>query len=212
MNFSCENCVAFPPKCISICSSLSDENEELSVRTSQDKYNEEIMFDSNSTCHLSNAIEPASVSKKIDFFFESGGNPASISWPDAQLPDEVIPLSLLSELGSLFIYHLNAVGILKSRAEDSTFVPLIDHCFPKVYHSSMTFQVSYRHQIFKISLDIDFGFESSDADSIGETEEFADYLKDLIVLRKQPFYLGKKFENLEIIAIRCFLNDLELDI
>ena len=211
MNLSSRSYFPFPSKSFSIYSSLLNETDELKVQHSQDRMKEEDQMYKESTYQVSRADEPTTVSKKMDFFFEEGGNPASMSWPVSHLPDHIVPLSVMSELGNLFICHLSEVGLLNT-TEDSPFEPLTNHFFSNVYHSSMTFQVSYRHQVFKISLDIDFGFESSTTDDILETEEFANYLKNLVILRKRPSGLDTRFENLKIISVKCFLNDLELDI
>lgn len=212
MSLSSKSSFPLPSKSFSICSTLLNEAEELRMQHSQDRKKEENKLNTNSTFRVSKADEPTIVSKKIDFFFEEGGNPASMSWPASYLPDHIVPLSIISELGNLFICHLNEVGLLKTSTEDSLFEPLTNHCFSDVYHSFMAFQVSYHHQVFRISLDMDFGFDSSTTDDLLETKEFVDYLKDLIILRRRPSGLDKRFENLKIIAVKCFLNDLELDI
>lgn len=153
------------------------------------------------------------LTKTIKFTGNNANEIIDLPWPDVIIADNIEPSSKISELGRIFIHYLNDIGVIKADLKSPSFDEKTTYVGIE-YMCSLKFLIKNDFQRFKVLLNLTYGVSNKKvfADNIISSEELIDYLKDLIIFRKQVQKQDAKYRNLKLLNISCSINDLELEI
>lgn len=152
------------------------------------------------------------ITKQVKFVDLNSRENTSIPWPKVDVQGDFQPSSKISEIGRIFISHLNKIGLIHATLNTPTFTDVFYQ--GRQYNCSLNFQIKHGYQRFQIKLTMKYGTvrNKNAISAFISNEELVDYLKDMIIFQKTTEDREIKFRMLRLLAINCFINDLELEI
>lgn len=149
--------------------------------------------------------------KQITFLNMANSKFTALSWPNALVTMPVMESSKISELGRIFITHLNKSGIIHSTLDSPSF-PMKAEITGTYFECSLSFYLRYGLSKYKILLNLVYSYKDNTANKTITEERIAQFLTDKIIMHEENSQSLVQMACLQLQGIQCYINGLHLEI